>query len=926
MWGRRCTETEIESLLAHEERLGSFLEKPVVEAVSARTTVESPIGQMLGPYKVESLLGAGGMGMVYRARDTRLGRAVAIKFAAKEFSGRFLAEARAVAALNHPHVCTLYDVGPNYLVMELLEGGTLAQRLRSGPLPVPQVLQYAIEIAEALTAAHARGIIHRDLKPGNIMITAAGIKVLDFGLAKMEAVGVAAGTEGPTKSLTAERPTDAGVVVGTAAYMSPEQARGYQLDTRSDLFSFGVVLYEMATGKRPFDGNTNAVIFEAILNRCVPSVQEMNPKLSEKLDAVIHKALEKDRELRYQHASEIGADLKRLQRDSHAEQEVAASRRTRWTQMVGAGPVLRAAMLGGIAAAGLLAVWFWLRPQVETPLLLNQVPITNDGQTKFAYWTGITGYPITTDGPRIFFTEFINGTRVIREVSATGGEVVPVPGAPDDSGLFPTDSDVAHSALLLTKDLNRCCELWAVPMTGGSPRRVGDFIGRDGVWSQGGDRIAYIGNDHGENGCIFVARSDGSEPRMVVAPNAAIPAATWVRWSPDGNRMRFTVEDPQTHAGSLWEVAADGTDLHPLLPGWSRPGAECCGSWTPDGRYFVFESWHDGNPNIWALREPRMLHARPGPVRLTNGPLLYHTPVPSTNGKRIFVLAVQAHGDLVKVGTKSHQTTPLLGRLSISQADFSRDGRWVAYTTYPDNLLWRSRADGSQRLQLTSPGIEAGTPRWSPDGKEIAFAGRRSRKPWSIFTIAAQGGSPHQLTTEGIDQAFPDWSPDGTRLAFCRLPRSAPVEELTIRILEVKTGKLSTLLHRDLGLYYPRWSPDGRYLAAAGRSGDDFKIMLLDLTNSSWINLASVQAYAQLAWSRNGQNLYYYDYPAQGPTIYRLRISDHKVEQVAKLGDPRLLNTDLGVMSMSGLAPDESPIAVRDTGTQELYALEVKLP
>jgi Tol biopolymer transport system component len=654
--------------------------------------------------------------------------------------------------------------------------------------------------------------------------------------------------------------------------------------------------------------------------------------------------MEKEREARYRSAAEMRGDLRLLQilrlklalaerlagetpgevtplqreagsasRPLPAKPPKTAGRRSR--TFVVAGLV---ALLGALIVAGRV---FWLKPEV--PVVLNQVPITNDGQTKFAYWTESTGYPFTTDGTRIYFTEFISGTRVIRQVSSSGGEVVPVPGAPDDSGLFPTDSNA--SALLLTKNLNRCCELWAVPTVGGSPRRVGDFLGRDGVWSPGGERIAYIGNDHGEDGCIFVARADGSEPRAIVPPNPAIPAATWLRWSPDGKRLRFTVQDPKTHASSLWEVSADGTSLHPLLPGWSRPDAECCGSWTADGRYFVFESWHDGHPNIWALREPGMLHTRPSPVRLTNGPL-YHTPVPSTDGKRIFVLVVHAHGDLAKVGAKSHQTTPLLGALSISQADFSRDGKWVAYTTYPDNLLWRIRADGSQRVQLTGPGIEAGTPRWSPDGKQIAFAGHRPGEPWSIYTIAALGGSPSQLTTEGIDEAFPDWSSDGTRLAFCRLPRSTPAEQLMVRILEVKTGNIST--HRwALGLYYPRWSPDGRYLAATGMSEDgSFKIMLLDLTDSSWTTLASVQAYAQLAWSRNGQNLYYSDYPAQGPTVYRARISDHKTEQVARLGDLKLLNTGLGMLSMSGLAPDESPIAVRDTGSQELYALEVKLP
>jgi hypothetical protein len=312
---------EIESRLAHEEPLGSFLQKPAVGNASVTASAELLTGQMLGPYRVEALLGAGGMGTVYRARDTRLGRAVAVKQATKEFSGRFLAEARAVAALNHPHVCTLYDIGPNYLVMELVEGESLASRLRNGPLPLDEILRLGIQIADALAAAHARGIIHRDLKPGNIMVTETGIKVLDFGLAKLVP---AAGGEDATLSLELALRTKPGAVVGTVSYMSPEQARGEESDARTDLFSLGVVLHEMATGKRPFDGNTNAIIFDAVLNRPAPSARQLNSKVPEALDEIIRKATEKDRERRYQHATDLGADLKRLQRSSQSPPQTAA--------------------------------------------------------------------------------------------------------------------------------------------------------------------------------------------------------------------------------------------------------------------------------------------------------------------------------------------------------------------------------------------------------------------------------------------------------------------------------------------------------------------------------------------------------------------------------------------------------------------------
>ncbi len=916
----------VESLLAQDELLGSFLEKPAIEAPSPNE--ESLVGKMLGPYKVEALLGAGGMGTVYRAHDTRLGRAVAIKLAARKFSSRFLVEARAVAALNHPHVCTLYDIGPHYLVMELLEGETLAQRLRNGALPLEQTLRYSIEIADALAAAHARRIIHRDLKPGNIMVTAAGIKVLDFGLAKLlpsAAAAVATGAEVPTESVERVHATDPGVMVGTAAYMSPEQARGGELDARTDLFSLGVVLYEMTTGKRPFEGKTNAVIFDAILNRPAKPVRQLNAELPEKLDEILHKALEKNRELRYQDASDLRADLKWVALPTNALQPHGSTTRPVNALRPPARVVLAAVLI--LLAALTLATWiFWRRPDLQTPTV-KVVRITNDSQKKFEPWVANIGFPLTTDGPRIFFPENVRGSMVIRQVSSTESEtereILPVPGVPDGDGSFPTDSDTRHGALLLTKVTNQCCELWTVPILGGSPRRLGEFLGREGVWSPDGQQIAYIGNDHGQDGCIFVARSDGSESRQLVPPNPSISESTWLRWSPDGTHLRFTVIDPKTHAASLWEVATDGAGLRPLLPGWSRPSAECCGSWTPDGRYFVFESWRDGHSNIWSLREnPGILHKVPIPFHLTDGPLLYHTPIPATDGKSIFVVGIQERGELIKFDAKSRQFMPVLAGISVGQSDYSRDGSWVAYTTYPDNILWRSRTDGTQRLQLTGPGMEAGVPRWSPDGKGIVFAARKPGKPWSIYTIDWSGGHPKPLTEEGLDEAFPDWSPDGRRLAFCRLPFSAATEELAVRILDRRTRQLSTL-RRSLGLFFPRWSPDGRYLAMSSKSADGFKIVLFDFDDSKWVDVASAETFVRVAWSRNGRYLYYYDYPRQVPTVCRVRISDHKVEQVVKLADMTLLTSDLGLGSI-GLAPDDSPIAVRDVGSQELYALEFK--
>jgi serine/threonine protein kinase len=262
-------------------------------------------GKRLGPYEIVAPLGAGGMGQVFKARDTRLGRAVAIKISKHEFDGRFEREARAISALNHPHICTLYDVGPNYLVMELVEGETLAARIRQGPLPIEAVLCYGVQIAGALAAAHAQGLIHRDLKPGNVMVTRVGVKVLDFGLAKF--AGAVAAAAHAQEVLTVEE-----AVVGTPAYMSPEQARGEELDERSDIFSLGCVLYAAATGRATFRGENTLAILHQVITVEPPTAASLRSDVPAELDAILHRALAKEKDQRYRSATEIGAALEAL--------------------------------------------------------------------------------------------------------------------------------------------------------------------------------------------------------------------------------------------------------------------------------------------------------------------------------------------------------------------------------------------------------------------------------------------------------------------------------------------------------------------------------------------------------------------------------------------------------------------------------------
>ncbi len=387
------------------------------------------IGATVSHYHISEKLGAGGMGIVYKAEDSRLGRAVALKFLPQELARdhqaleRFRREARAASALNHPNICTIYDIaeheGQHFIVMELLEGQTLRQRLATGPMNTGQVLELAMEIADALDAVHAKGIVHRDIKPGNLFLTQRGhAKILDFGLAKLASEQRAEGSAGlSTLSMEAEPLTKLGTPLGTIAFMSPEQARGEPLDARTDLFSFGTVLYEMVTGRQAFAGSTVAVIHDAILNRAPKPVRSLNPEAPPELEQVIEKALEKDRELRYQTAAEMRADVKRLVRARESARITGAPTRhsLRWPLAVTGALMLTLAVLLAVFGLGWLA-----RQRPAPPREFMQRQITGNTTEDPVFVAGIS-----PDGKYLAYTDFNGLHLLLIETGET--RVLPVP-------------------------------------------------------------------------------------------------------------------------------------------------------------------------------------------------------------------------------------------------------------------------------------------------------------------------------------------------------------------------------------------------------------------------------------------------------------------------------------------------------------------
>jgi len=571
------------------------------------------------------------------------------------------------------------------------------------------------------------------------------------------------------------------------------------------------------------------------------------------------------------------------------------------------------AMLLTIACAALVVlplVWLF-RPSLPAPRIIGANQLTSDGLWKWG--------PIATDGIRVYFTEEKDGHSIIASVPVTGGQSVPIQVPFRDAAVLsisPDRSDLLVAASHLIDE----APLWRVPIVGGTPRRIGNVIGHDLSMSRDGKKLAYTtGSD------IYIADADGNNPRKLLPTNADPGVWAWrPLWSPDGKRLRFDYYQMAEHESKTWEVNPDGSNPHRLLSPSADPPMYGYSDWTPDGKYFVFSAWKDlvsGNPwpasNLWALRERTDIFHQPSaiPVALTNGPTHYFTHTLSPDGKTIFASSVMKHGELVRYITRTKAFEPFLSGLSAEGVAFSADHQWVAYVKYPQGELWRSKADGSEPLQLTFRPLFVLDPSWSPDGKQLAFAGQRAGEKWQLYTVSMDGGTTKVIPTS--DPALgSSWSSDGSSLVFVNAGKPAG----DINLLDLRSGKISDLSDSH-DLFFPRWSPDGRYVAAQSSSGHGF--MVLDLETKRWSEWAHGPDIAWLRWSRRG-NYIYFSGAGDQQRIYRIGTKNRKIEQVLDLRDFRLAGA---VPHWFSLTPDDDLLFLRNTGGgTELYALPWEAP